>query len=74
MAISAQKGGIFNTKTPLGVKQDFFTKIRKRHFRHIHKPQLCAKNQKNPMNGFSDLAVTNERTNERTNGRTEAKS
>ena len=26
----------------------------------IHKPQLCAKNQKNLMRGFSDLGITNE--------------
>ena len=40
------------------VKRDFSGKIWKCHFRRIRKPQLCAKNQKIPMNGFWDLWVT----------------
>ena len=63
-----QNGQFLTIFGPKRRKRDFFAKIRKCHFRHIHKPQLCAKNQNNPMNGFSDLAVTNERTYGRTYG------
>ena len=37
---------------PKTAKQDFSGKIRKCHFPRIRKPQLCAKNQEIPMNGF----------------------
>ena len=48
----------------------FFSKKQQRHFLHIIKLQLCAKNQNNPMSRFRDLYRTNERTDERTNERT----
>ena len=35
-----------------GKKRDFFGKIRKFHFRTLFILQLCAINQKKPMNGF----------------------
>ena len=47
----------------------FFEKKQKRHFLHIIKLQLCAKNQTNPMSSFRDLPRTKERTNGRTNER-----
>ena len=46
------KMAIFYQNGPKTAKRDFLGKIRKCHFRHIRKPQLCAKNQKIPMNGF----------------------
>ena len=33
-------------------KRDFFWKKRKCHFRKLIMPQLCARNQNKPMNGF----------------------
>ena len=41
----------------------FFSKKQKRHFLHIIKLQLCAKNQNIPMSRFRDLYRTNGRTN-----------
>ena len=54
-------------------KRDFSGKIRKCHFRRIGKPQLCVKNQNNPMNGFQDLHRTHERTDAQTDAQTKAK-
>ena len=63
------KMAIFYQNGPKRPKRDFSAKIRKCHFRRIGKPQLCAKNQNNPMNGFLDLHRTDERTYGRTNER-----
>ena len=60
--IFGQKWPFFDQNGPKRPKRDFSGEIRKRHFRRIGKPQLCAKNQNNPMNGFLDLFRTDERT------------
>ena len=64
--IFGQKWSFFYQNGPKTAKRVFSGKIRKCHFRRIRKPQLCAKNQKIPMNGFWDLCRTNARTNEHT--------
>ena len=55
---------------PYNPQIKIFLKKQKRHFLHIIKLQLCAKNQNNPMSRFRDLYRTNERTDERTDERT----
>ena len=65
----AQKTHFF-TLIPYNPRIKIFFKKQKRHFLHIIKLQLCAKNQNNPMSRFWDLYRTNGRTDERTNGRT----
>ena len=64
----------FLTLIPYNPGLRFFSKKQKRHFLHIIKLQLGAKNQNNPMSSFRDLYRTNGRMNERTYERTEAKS
>ena len=68
--IFGQKWPFFDQNGPKRPKRDFSGEIRKCHFRRIGKPQLCAKNQNNPMNGFLDLHRTHERTDGRTDERT----
>ena len=58
----------FLTLIPYNPRIKIFFK-KKRHFLHIIKLQLCAKNRNNPMSSFRDLYRTNERTNGRTNER-----
>ena len=53
------------TLIPYNPRIKIFSKKQKRHFLHIIKLQLCAKNQNNPMSRFWDLYRTNERTNQR---------
>ena len=43
-------------------KMGFFGEKRKCHFRTLIMLQLCARNQNKPMNGFSNLERTDERT------------
>ena len=64
------ENGHFLPKWVKNGQTGFLGKIQKCHFRRIRKPQLSAKNQKIPMNGFWDLSRTDKRTDERTNERT----
>ena len=56
----------FLTLIPYNPRIKIFSKKQKRHFLHIIKLQLCAKNQNNPMSRFRDLYRTNGQTDERT--------
>ena len=60
-------GSMFAQTGPNGI---FRVKSEKCHFFCIRKPQLCAKFQKIPMNGFRDLHRTHARTHALTHGRT----
>ena len=57
------KKGFLGSKTPLGGKREFFSKIRLEHFFSLAKLQLWAKFQKNLMRGSPDIAL---RTHART--------
>ena len=63
-----QKEGFLGIKTPLGGKQEFSAKKRKRHFFTVTEPQVHEKNQKNLMRGFLRKSG---RTDVRTYGRTD---
>ena len=50
--ILAKRGVLGDKPPPLGGKQEFSTKKRKRHFFTVTEPQVHEKNQKNLMRGF----------------------
>ena len=60
----------FLTLIPYNPRIKIFSKKQKRHFHHIIKLQLCAKNQNNPMSSFRDLYRTDGQTDGWTDDRT----
>ena len=68
MSVFGPKWAIFDSFCPGKAKTGFFGKKRKCHFRKLIMPQLCARNQNKPMNGFWDLKCTDTWTNGHTDG------